>query len=315
MKKQTRKQTNLRSENECVDIIITTFNNEKIIRECITSVKNQTYKNFKCIVVDDCSTDNTVKIIANEYKWVKIIKQKKRSGPSINRNLAIMSSNSPYIATLDSDVVLEKKWLSEQVKLMEKDNECKIGILASKLFFVKTGKINSAGGGLKFPGIGYDIGSGEGANNFNEEMEVDYACSAAMLMRRSMINKIGMFDETYFYGHEDTDLGWRARLFGYKVIYNPKAVAYHDVNQTVKTMSEAVIFHGTKNRVRSIIKNCSFVMIPFCLSAYIVITIMQIFIRKHRLARIKGWWWNMANISDTFKERRKIIWLKRRRVL
>lgn len=301
------KNKKIPKESTQIDLIVTAFNNETLIGKCLDSIKNQTYKNFKCVVVDDCSTDGTAKLIASKYKWVKLIRQKTRSGPSINRNVVIKNSDSPYIATLDSDVVLDKNWLSEQLKRMEKDREGKIGILASKLLFAKTGKINSAGGGIKFPGIGYDIGSGESAEKFNVEMEVGYACSAAMLVRRSMIDKIGAFDETYFYGHEDTDLGWRARLFSYKVVYNPKAIAYHDVNQTIKTMGEDVIFYGTKNRIRSIMKNCSFVMMPFCLSAYMMITMLQLAIFRHRMARIKAWWWNLKNIPDTMKEKRKIF--------
>ncbi len=305
MKMKNKKKRRKIKSAPTVDIVISAYNNESIIRKCLDSIKIQTYKNFKCIVVDDCSTDNTAKLIAGRYKWVKLIRQKTRSGPSINRNIVIKNSNSPYIATLDSDVVLDKNWLSEHLKRMKDDKKGKIGILASKLLFTKTGKTNSAGGGIRFPGVGYDIGSGKNPDNFNSEYEVGYACSAAMLMRRKMIDKIGMFDETYFYGHEDTDLGWRARLFGYMVVYNPKAIAYHDVNQTVRTMGESVIFYGTKNRIRSMIKNCSFVMMPFCISAYMMITLLQLILSRYRMARIKAWWWNLKNISDTLRKRKK----------
>lgn len=315
MKKTKTKKTNKligkekKSMKESVDIIITAFNNKKIIGKCLESVKRQSYKNFKCIVVDDNSNDGTPELISGRYKWVRLIRKKKQTGPSISRNIGIRHGHAEYIATLDSDVVLDKNWLKEQVQFMEKceSNGERCSILASKMLFANNHKIiNSAGGSLRFPGIGHDIGSGKKDSfQYNQVREVHYACSGAMMIHRSMINKIGMFDETYFYGHEDTDLGWRARLAGYRVFYNPKAVAYHDVNQTVKTMSEKVVFHGTKNRIRSIIKNCNFLAMPFNLSAYFMITISQIVLMPYRMARTRAWWWNLKNISDTAGKRRQ----------
>ncbi|MDP2750642.1 MAG: glycosyltransferase family 2 protein [Nanoarchaeota archaeon] len=290
-----------------VDIIITAFNNEDMISRCLENVKNQSFKKIKCFVIDDNSTDRTCEKI-KKFRWVKLIKRGTNSGPSLNRNIGINTGNSKYIATLDSDTVLDKNWLMEQINCLEKNKDKKIGILASKLLFMKNPRIiNSAGGHIKFPGIGYDLNAGEkNSKKFDNLKEVDYACSAAMLMRREMIEKIGAFDKTYFYGHEDTDLGWRARIAGYKVIYNPKALAYHYVNQTVKTMSKKVIFHGTKNRIRSIIKNCTLVSMPFYITAYFLISLGQTILMKHRLERINAWWWNLINISDTLKERKKV---------
>ncbi len=294
-------------ESVRVNIIITAFNNKRIIGRCLESVKRQSHKNFRCIVVDDNSDDGTPEFISGNYRWAGLIRKKKQTGPSISRNIGIKQGNAEYIATLDSDVVLDKNWLKEQVAFMEKcGNEGQnCGILASKMLFADNPKIiNSAGGGLRFPGIGCDIGSGKKDSlQYSRTREVHYACSGAMLMRRSMINKIGMFDETYFYGHEDTDMGWRARLAGYRVFYNPRAIAYHNVNQTVKTMSDKVVFHGTKNRIRSIIKNCSVFAMPFNLSAYLLITIVQIIFMKHRVSRILAWLWSIKNLKSAIKER------------
>src|SRR3989338_6576311 len=96
-----------------VDIIVTTRNNAPVLREALASIEKQTFSDYQCYVVDDCSTDDTATMVEREFPWVHLIRSSTRSGPSKNRNRAIALGNTPFIVTLDDDVVLTPDWLKE----------------------------------------------------------------------------------------------------------------------------------------------------------------------------------------------------------
>lgn len=108
-----------------VSIVTPTFNSEKFIVETIQSVQNQTYQNWEMILVDDCSTDNTVSIveeIAQKDKRIQIFPQKKNSGTGIARNLALTKATGRYIAFLDADDLWKSQKLEKQIDFMTKNN-------------------------------------------------------------------------------------------------------------------------------------------------------------------------------------------------
>ncbi len=123
-----------------VSIVTPAYNVEKYIEETINSVLNQTYKNWEMIVVDDCSNDNTLKLIQNfskEDSRIKSYKNTINSGVSFTRNKAIDIAQGKYIAFLDADDLWDKEKLEKQIEFMEKN----------KILLSYTGyrKINSNG--------------------------------------------------------------------------------------------------------------------------------------------------------------------------
>jgi len=107
--------------NSMVDIILTNYNKGNFINEAINSVINQTYANWKLIIIDDCSQDKSKKILAN-YKndKIKMVFLSKNKGVAFCRNLGIRLSNSKYISFLDADDYWSKNKLLEQISFMEK---------------------------------------------------------------------------------------------------------------------------------------------------------------------------------------------------
>jgi len=282
-----------------VSVIICAYNNKEIIGDCLNSIKSQTFKDFECIIVDDASKDGTVDYVKKEYSWVRVISNKSNQGPSINRNKGIKNSTGKYIVTLDSDVILKKDWLEKQVAMLNTTKQA--GIIGSKLlYYTNKNRINSIAGGLTRTGIGFDILK---TTKKEKTLSAVYVCSAAMIMKREMINKVGMFDEEYFYGHEDTDLGWRANIAGYKVITNLEAIAYHRIGETMKKRPKILYFYATKNRIRSLIKNYEFHNLILYLPLLLVLTTIDILIRSRRIQKIKAIWWNIKNISKTLNKR------------
>lgn len=111
--------------NELVSVIIPSYNSTKFIQQAIESVINQTYSNWEMIVVDDCSKDNSVKII-EEYQEkdnrIKLIEFKVNQGPARARNRAIKEARGRYIAFLDSDDIWLPNKLEKQIKFMKDNN-------------------------------------------------------------------------------------------------------------------------------------------------------------------------------------------------
>ena len=107
--------------NKLISVIIPTFNSRTHLKNCLNSVLSQTYQNFEIIIVDDCSSDNTVKIIKNFIKKdsrIKLFKTKKNSGTvSVPRNLGVKKARGKLISFLDSDDQWEKNKLQSQVKV------------------------------------------------------------------------------------------------------------------------------------------------------------------------------------------------------
>jgi len=287
-----------------VDIIICTHNNEEIIEKCLDHVMALKYENKKCIIIDDVSTDRTVEVINQTHPGVRIIQKKERSGPSVSRNIAIKNSSSNYLLFLDSDVFVEPYFLYNLMEAMG-NTHIRVSIFGGKLLLPNE-TIDSVGGEITKIGVGFDRGHGKSENEYKDRMEVMYIPSAAILIRREVFDKIGLFDETYFYGHEDTDFCWRAHIAGFKAYYEPSAIAHHSKNTTVKNMQNYIYYYGVRNRIRSMLKNHQ----PFNLllygSLYKLYLFADILIRSHKKEKIKALFWNFKNIKSTLKERQKI---------
>lgn len=108
---------------DLVSIIVPVYNIEKFIRETIETVNNQTYKNWELIFINDCSTDNSAKII-QEYvnDKIKLINQEENAGAAMARNRGMQEAKGKYIAFLDGDDLWEKEKLEKQIKFMKEKN-------------------------------------------------------------------------------------------------------------------------------------------------------------------------------------------------
>lgn len=108
-----------------VSVITPAFNSGRFIAETINSVLSQTYQNWEMIIVDDCSTDETIKIVKSFQEKddrVKLIKNETNKGSAFSRNLALRSAKGRWIAFLDSDDIWTPDKLEKQVEFMEKNN-------------------------------------------------------------------------------------------------------------------------------------------------------------------------------------------------
>ena len=110
--------------NDCIDIILPNYNSEKYIKQTINSIINQEYKNWKLLIIDDCSNNKTKNILKkfSKNRKIKIFWLKKNRGAGFSRNYALKKSNSPFVAFIDSDDLWKKDKLKKQLNFMKKNN-------------------------------------------------------------------------------------------------------------------------------------------------------------------------------------------------
>ena len=305
-----------------VSIIIVNYNGRNLVANCIESILKNNYSNYEIIVVDNASSDGTISFLrskfSNHLKFIKIQRLEKNFGPARARNEGVNIANGKYIGFLDNDTEVDSNWIIEAIKEFESDE--KIGIIQCKLLLLKQQKkIDYAGeyigqnGFLIHRAEFHEIDIGQ----YNQNVEILAAKSAGMFIRKDAFEKIGGFDEDYFIFVEETDLGWRSWLMGYKSIFCFSSVVYHLFSTTKdiidkNTNNHLVRFHGTKNYIMTLIKNFGFRQLIFTLPIHIMIWLgLAAFLIIRGSFRsgfniFRGISWNIINLHKTLNKRRNI---------
>jgi GT2 family glycosyltransferase len=164
--------------------------------------------------------------------------------------------NHQYVAFLNDDTRVDRNWLFELVKNIEKSDN--IFAVGSKILFFNNPKmINHAGASISIIGAGIDEGIFDyDSPKYNKMKYVGAVCGAGMLVNKAIFNQLGGFDADYFAYFEDLDLCWRAWLYGYKVLYIPTSIIYHKFGGTWgDRYSYKRIYLCQKNKIFNVIKN------------------------------------------------------------
>ena len=209
-----------------VTIIIPNYNGKHFMESCLASLQEQTCKNFEILVVDNASSDGSVEYMKGHYPEIKVIALDKNYGFSRAVNVGIKHSRTPFVILLNNDTTVDPHYVEEMLKAIEKSP--KIFSVSSKMIQMYHPElIDSAGDLYTILGWGVCRGSGRPISNYTETDEIFTACAGAAIYRRSAFARIGYFDENHFAYLEDIDVGYRAKIYGYKNMYCPTALVYH----------------------------------------------------------------------------------------
>jgi GT2 family glycosyltransferase len=241
-----------------ISAIVLNYNGEKIIRVCLASLLNQTYKNMEIIVVDNASSDGSLDTVKQEFPGVRLIVNKTNLGFGGGNNVGIAAAKGEFILILNNDTRLDEACVEELVKSISKDE--KYGACASKILLEhEKDLLDVAGIAVCLDGLSIGRGRLENKDIYNTEEEVFFASDCACLYRKEMLDDIRLpnecYDEDFFAYADETDLGWRARLAGWKCIYNPKAIVYHCHSAVAGTYSAFKAFLVERNRIWVAVKN------------------------------------------------------------
>lgn len=209
-----------------VTIVIPNYNGKHFMEPCLSSLSEQTYKDFHILVVDNASSDGSIEYMEENYPDIELIKLQKNYGFSKAVNIGIQHSRTPYVILLNNDTTVDTRYVEEMVKAIEKSP--KIFSVSSKMIQMYHPElIDSAGDLYTLLGWGVCRGCGRPISNYTKYDEIFTACAGAAIYRRSVFDDIGYFDENHFAYLEDIDIGYRARICGYYNMYCPTALVYH----------------------------------------------------------------------------------------
>jgi GT2 family glycosyltransferase len=307
-----------------VSAIILNFNGidnlKEILTRCVASVLNSDYPNLEVIFFDNGSTDRSIEVVKQEFKRnpkLKIIGIPKNCGPTVGYNNAMKHAQGKYVVFLNNDVEIESDSISELVKVME--NDSRIGIAQSKIVFFDRHRIQSVGNVLDFTLSTLLIGNNEeDKGQYDVACEPTFPCGVSMMARKSVINKIDLFDPNYFFYHDDCDLGWRTRLAGFKVVYVPSSKVYHKGEGTSSHsfQSGAKFYYLLTSRFGLYIKNLEFksmlkLGVPMSANAWRDISAMLI--QGDAITPIRIMIWTLRKFKGNW-QRRQIVQTQIRKI-
>ena len=219
-----------------LSVIIPNWNGMRLnlLPTCLKALRQQTYRDFETLVVDDCSTDGSPWFVGHVYPEVRLIAldaaRNRGFAPAVNEG--IRAARGDVIVLLNNDTEADPCWLEELARALGENPRA--GIVACKLrLFDQRDHIHSAGDFYRVDGVPGNRGVWEeDRGQYDDARGVFGGCGGAVAYRKTMLDEIGGMDEQLGSYCEDVDLNWRARLAGYAVAYAPRAIVYHRVSAT-----------------------------------------------------------------------------------
>jgi GT2 family glycosyltransferase len=218
-----------------VAIIVLNWNGKQDTLECLESIGKIDYQNLEIIVVDNGSNDDSVKAIQENFPEVNILQTGKNLGYAGGNNYGMryaLENGADYILLLNNDVIVDSQLVIKFIEATLRVSQW--AIFAAKIYyFSQPQKIwyagaRRVGSTAHFMHIGQ--GSFDNENKFNSFAETDYACGCAIFFDKTVIEKIGLFDEKFFLTYEEADFCYRARKAGVKSYIVPGAKIWHKVS-------------------------------------------------------------------------------------
>lgn len=208
-----------------VTIIIPNYNGYSFLPDCLDALQSLLTPNVHVLVVDNGSTDESVAYL-EQCRNVETLLLPQNTGFCGAVNAGIKASRTKYVILLNNDTRVLPGYVDELVRVMEQDEQV-FSASARMLQMHAPDRIDDAGDEYCALGWAFSRGKDKPASLYDKPAEVFAACGGASIYRREVFWRIGFFDERHFAYLEDIDIGYRARLYGYRNVYAPKAEVLH----------------------------------------------------------------------------------------
>ena len=210
-----------------ISIIVPVFNNVAYTAHCLNSIKeHDAGESFEVIVVNDCSTDETKEYLG-KCRGVRVIHNPSNLGFIGSCNVGALQAQGEYLVFLNNDTEVTAGWLTALISTFE--NHDNVGIVGAKLVY-PDGSLQEAGGIIFNDGSGWNYGRGGSPQASTVEFvsDADYVSGACLAISRERFTDLAGFDSLYSPAYyEDTDLCFKVRDQGARIIYQPKCAIIH----------------------------------------------------------------------------------------
>ncbi len=244
-------------------LAILNYNGQEYLESYLSStLYSSEQDNFDVVVIDNNSTDESIEYITEWHPEVRVIELTKNYGYAEGYNQGINQIDTPYIALLNSDILVNEAWLDPIINYMDANKDIvamqpKIKSLEKRDYFEYAG---AAGGFIDM--LGYPFCRGrifdtveKDEHQYNDIKEVFWTSGAAMVIRTSVFKKLGGFDKDYFAHMEEIDFCWRAKRAGYKCFVHGGVEVFHLGGGTLDYENSKKVFLNFRNSLATIIKN------------------------------------------------------------
>lgn len=207
-----------------ITIIIPNYNGVHFMEPCLKALEHQTCRDFEILVVDNGSTDGSVRWL-KEHE-VPAVFLEENTGFSGAVNVGIRRADTPFVILLNNDTEAEPEYVEELLRAIEKSERI-FSVSPKMIQMYNRDLIDDAGDMYSIMGWAYQRGVGQEAERYDRPCHIFSACAGAAIYRRKVFEEIGYFDEMHFAYLEDIDVGYRAKIAGYYNRYCPQAVVCH----------------------------------------------------------------------------------------
>ena len=197
-----------------VTIVIPNYNGKRLLENCLKTLEQQTYKDFKVLVVDNGSSDGSTEV-SSEKLELEIVSLKENLGFCGAVNLGIQKTKTPYLILLNNDTETDRYFVEKLLAGIKKSE--RIFSCGAQMIDFKDHEMLDNAGDL-YTAMGWAVARGKGkkCEDFERAVRVFSCCAGAAIYRMNVLKKIGGLDEQHFAYLEDVDLGYRARIDGLK---------------------------------------------------------------------------------------------------
>ena len=237
-------------------VLVVSYNSGPILEQCIESVLEQDFDDYEVVLVDNCSTDGSHERVMDRFgadPKLRLVRSDRNHGCAGGRNRAISEARGEILCFIDSDGVADSRWLNG---ISDQFKQPTTAVVASRQVFAHNPLLlNGLGGGLNSQGYGFDLAFGEPIDYARLPMSALFASGNGLCTRRSVVERIGAFDEIYFNYYEDVDFCLRAIRAGYDVALAPEATIYHHMSLTKPDSGNHRLHLTERNRIRTVLKH------------------------------------------------------------
>lgn len=245
-----------------VSVVILTWNGLDLLKTFLPSVAATTYPNLELIVADNGSTDGSTAWVEATFPEIITVQHPENWGFCKGYNEALSAATGDYLVLLNNDVEVPPDWLEPLIQRME--HEPDIGAVQPKLLrYDRRDWFEYAGGAGGFlDRFGYPFTRGRvlftlepDEGQYDEPRDLLWATGAALVLRRSAIDEVGLLDERFVLHMEEIDLCWRLNRHGWRVVAEPASVVYHMGGATLPQGSPRKTYYNFRNSLLMLYKN------------------------------------------------------------
>ena len=257
-----------------VSVVIPNFNGSAFLDSVLASLEGQTLSNFEVILVDNGSTDGSCSFVTANYPWVHLIELSENFGFCGAVNAGIRAAKAPYVLLLNNDTEVKEDFVEEMLAAIRRHKNA-FSCGARMVQYHDRDRLDDVGNYYCALGWSFARGRGKDIHAYETEDKIFSACAGAAIYRKKIIEKIGYFDEEHFAYLEDTDIGYRARIYGYENWYAPKAIVYHVGSGTSGSRyNQFKTRYSSRNNIYLIYKNMPLLQIilnlPFLAVGFLI---------------------------------------------